>query len=139
MAAPKIAGVLETAIHVEDMKRAVEFYERLFQFERMDGNDRFCAFNVDGRNVFLLFLCGGSVEPVHTSGGVIPPHGGSGALHFAFAIAAADWDGWMKRLEANSVTIESIVYWPLGGRSMYFRDPDNHLVELVTPKTWPIY
>ncbi|MGH9864852.1 MAG: VOC family protein [Candidatus Acidiferrales bacterium] len=138
MAAPKIAGILETAIHVEDMKRAVEFYEKLFQFEKMEGNDRFCAFNA-GRDVFLLFRRGGSTESVQISGGVIPPHGSSGVLHFAFAIAAADWDEWMKRLEANGVAIESVVRWPLGGRSMYFRDPDNHLVELVTPGTWPIY
>ncbi len=25
------------------------------------------------------------------------------------------------------------------GRSVYFRDPDRHLLELVTPGCWPIY
>ena len=29
--------------------------------------------------------------------------------------------------------------WERGGRSLYFRDPDQHLLELATPGTWPIY
>jgi catechol 2,3-dioxygenase-like lactoylglutathione lyase family enzyme len=37
------------------------------------------------------------------------------------------------------VNIESRVKWPRGGESIYFRDPDDHLVELVTPGTWAIY
>lgn len=139
MTPPKIAGVIETAIHVEDMKRAEEFYERIFGFEKMMGDDRFCAFNIGGLDVFLLFRSGGSTQPTQIPGGRIPPHGGSGPLHFAFAIAEPDWDLWTKHLESNSVAIESIVRWPRGGRSIYFRDPDNHLVELATPGLWPNY
>ncbi|PYU59508.1 MAG: glyoxalase, partial [Acidobacteria bacterium] len=29
--------------------------------------------------------------------------------------------------------------WELGGWSLYFRDPDRHLIELATPGTWSIY
>jgi hypothetical protein len=35
--------------------------------------------------------------------------------------------------------VESKVVWPLGGHSLYFRDPDNHVVELATPGIWSIY
>jgi len=31
------------------------------------------------------------------------------------------------------------VDWPRGGRSLYFRDPDQHLLELITPGCWSIY
>ena len=139
MTPPKITGVLETAIHVADMKRAEEFYSSVMGFNKMDGSERFCAFDVGGRDVFLLFRSGGASEPVQLPGGMIPPHGGSGVLHFAFPIAEADWESWVKHLEANSVAIESVVRWPRGGRSMYFRDPDNHLVELATPGLWQNY
>jgi catechol 2,3-dioxygenase-like lactoylglutathione lyase family enzyme len=26
--------------------------------------------------------------------------------------------------------------WPGGARSLYFRDPDEHLVEFITPGFW---
>jgi catechol 2,3-dioxygenase-like lactoylglutathione lyase family enzyme len=31
------------------------------------------------------------------------------------------------------------VRWPRGGESIYFRDPDGHLVELATPGLWDNY
>ena len=72
-------------------------------------------------------------------GGVIPPHDGSGHLHFALAIPADEFAAWEERLRDSGVAIESRVKWPPGGESLYFRDPDNHLVELATPGTWAIY
>ena len=29
--------------------------------------------------------------------------------------------------------------WSRGGRSIYFRDPDGHLLELATPGLWAVY
>jgi catechol 2,3-dioxygenase-like lactoylglutathione lyase family enzyme len=46
---------------------------------------------------------------------------------------------WEQRLADAGIAIESRVRWGLGGESLYFRDPDNHLVELATPGTWPSY
>ncbi len=46
---------------------------------------------------------------------------------------------WRARLKACGIAIESEMHWPAGGRSLYFRDPDGNLVELVTPGIWPIY
>jgi catechol 2,3-dioxygenase-like lactoylglutathione lyase family enzyme len=89
--------------------------------------------------VLLLFKRGATLEPVQLPGGVLPPHDGAGQLHFAFAIRATDLASWRERLEAQGVIIESEVAWPRGGRSLYFRDPDYHLVELATPGVWPTY
>lgn len=69
----------------------------------------------------------------------IPPHDASGPSHFAFAIQSEDLELWTKHLESNGVQIESRVMWDRGGTSLYFRDPDNHSVELVTPGTWATY
>ena len=74
-----------------------------------------------------------------TPGGVIPSHGGSGSSHLAFSIASDDVTPWAHRLEAEGITIESVVNWPGGARSLYFRDPDGHLVELMSPGFWSIY
>jgi catechol 2,3-dioxygenase-like lactoylglutathione lyase family enzyme len=136
---PRVTGVLETCIHVEDVARSARFYENLFGFPRLADDDRFCAFDVAGRDVLILFRRGGTLEPVKLPGGVIPPHNGSGHLHFALAIPTEDLLAWEERLGQAGVKIESRVKWARGGESLYFRDPDNHLVELATPGTWAIY
>ena len=136
---PEVSGILETALHVEDVERAARFYEDIFGFKRMASDERFCAFSVAGRDVLLLFKRGGTLQPLRLPGGVIPPHDGSGHMHFAFSIAREEFDRWEKHLAAKGIPIESRVRWELGGQSIYFRDPDQHLVELITPGTWPIY
>jgi catechol 2,3-dioxygenase-like lactoylglutathione lyase family enzyme len=136
---PPIEGLLETALYVEDVQRAAEFYQRLFGFEKMVADERFCALNVAGKQVLLLFKRGSALQPTVLPGGTIPPHDGVGHLHFAFAIAASDLDAWEAWLAQQGVVIESRVAWERGSRSLYFRDPDQHLVELATPGLWPIY
>ena len=136
---PPIQGVLETGIYVADLARSREFYSRLFGFPVMTGDDRFCAFDVAGRDVLLLFLKGGTRGPVRTPGGWIPPHDGAGRLHYAFAIATGDLAAWETRLVEEGIEVESRVEWPRGGKSVYFRDPDDHLLELVTPGLWANY
>jgi catechol 2,3-dioxygenase-like lactoylglutathione lyase family enzyme len=136
---PRVTRMLETCIHVEDVARSAQFYESLFGFSRLAADDRFCAFGVAGRDVLILFRRGGTLEPVKLPGGVIPPHDGSGSLHFALAIPAADLPAWEQRLGEAGIPIESRVKWARGGESLYFRDPDNHLVELATPGIWPNY
>ena len=72
-------------------------------------------------------------------GGSIPPHDGSGPMHFAFAIAADSLAAWRARLAEAGVEIESEMVWPRGAVSLYFREPDGHLVELATPGLWANY
>ncbi|HUJ24300.1 MAG TPA: VOC family protein [Bryobacteraceae bacterium] len=134
-----ITGILETGIYVEDVPRSADFYRSIFGFKQLESDDRFCALSVAGHDVLLLFKRGATLKPMAMPGGILPPHDGSGQLHFAFSIPAADLAAWEQRLAQNSVAIESRVEWPRGGRSLYFRDPDGHLLELVTPGCWAIY
>jgi catechol 2,3-dioxygenase-like lactoylglutathione lyase family enzyme len=57
----------------------------------------------------------------------------------AFAVPAPDLDAWEAWLGQHGVAIEERRTWERGGRSLYFRDPDQHLIELATPGTWSIY
>lgn len=139
--APAINGVVETILYTDDLGRAAGFYREILGLREMKGDGhRFVAFDTGASRVLLLFKRGGTLEPQPVpSGGVIPPHDGHGPHHVAFAIAAADYDAWCARLVAHTIAIESETHWERGGRSVYFRDPDNHLVELVTPGIWPNY
>jgi len=136
---PNLLGVLETALYVEEFERACPFYEQLFGLNSIYRDQRLCAYDVGGRSVLLLFLRGRSFETVHLQGGTIPPHDGHGPVHFAFSIAANELAAWEARLAEANVAIEARTKWPLGGESLYFRDPDGHLVELATPGLWPGY
>jgi catechol 2,3-dioxygenase-like lactoylglutathione lyase family enzyme len=60
-------------------------------------------------------------------------------LHCAFAISSDELAAWKERLNARGVQIEGCMDWPRGGKSIYFRDPDGHLLELATPGLWPTY
>ena len=82
--------------------------------------------------VLLLFKKGGSQT-------IQSPHDGDGELHLAFAIAAATLQEWEAWLLQNGISIEEKHTWDLGGQSIYFRDPDRHLLELATPGVWSIY
>jgi catechol 2,3-dioxygenase-like lactoylglutathione lyase family enzyme len=136
---PRLNAVLETALYVDDLSRAKAFYEADLGLKLLFGNQRMCAFDVGGKSVLLLFLRGGSNEPMPTPGGTIPPHDGQGPLHIGFAVAADELAAWEVRLQERSIPIESKMTWSRGGTSLYFRDPDGHLLELATPGLWAIY
>ncbi len=136
---PKVRGVLETSLYVEDLARAVDFYKSIFEFETLVKDERMCALNISNHQVLLLFHKGASDKFMPVSGGVIPPHDGAGHLHVAFAISADDLELWEQHLRAKQIHIESRVVWSRGGTSLYIRDPDNHLIELATPGLWEIY
>jgi catechol 2,3-dioxygenase-like lactoylglutathione lyase family enzyme len=136
---PALSGVLETSLYVDDVGRSSEFYRSLFGFEVLIQDHRFCALSVAGKQVLLLFEKGSSTSVTVVPGGDIPPHDGAGQLHLAFSIPAAALSGWEARLAERNVAIESRVSWPRGGQSVYFRDPDRNLVELITPGCWSIY
>jgi catechol 2,3-dioxygenase-like lactoylglutathione lyase family enzyme len=136
---PKLSGVIETALYVDDLVRARAFYEKVLGLQALTADSRFVAFDVGGRSVLLLFLRGSTPETIELPGGTIPPHDGNGPIHMALAIPAAELPDWEKSLREHDVAIEGRTDWPRGGKSIYFRDPDNHLLELATPGIWKIY
>jgi catechol 2,3-dioxygenase-like lactoylglutathione lyase family enzyme len=136
---PRVTGIVETALYVDDLPRASRFYVELFGFPVMVQDARIVALDVGPGSVLLLFKRGASREAQPTPAGYVPPHDGSGPLHFAFAIPAADLEAWESRLAENGIAIEGRAHWPRGGTSLYFRDPDQHLVELATPGIWTNY
>lgn len=83
--------------------------------------------------------CGEAFDERHHSNEPVPPHAGVPPTHFAFAIAAEDVEGWTAKLEAEGMAVESVVTWPRGAMSVYFRDPDGNLAELITPGFWATY
>jgi catechol 2,3-dioxygenase-like lactoylglutathione lyase family enzyme len=136
---PGVHAILETALYVDDPQLAANFYQRLFGFKTLLEVERLIALDVASRSVLLLFKAGTTAEPYETPGGIIPPHAGSGPTHFAFSIDADEVDLWTQKLADEGIPLESRVEWPGGAQSLYFRDPDANLVELITPGFWRTY
>ena len=131
-----VSAILESALYVDDVARSAEFYKRLFGLRELVRDERICVLAVAEKQVLLIFKKGGTLDAVETPGGVIPPHDGDGQLHMAFEMPENEVDVWRRKLEEAGVEIESEVDWQTGGKSLYFRDPDNHCLELATRKTW---
>jgi len=130
---PRIDGILESSLYVDDVANSARFYEKVFGFTIISQfGERGCAMQAGNRQVLLLFKKGGS------RGGQ-SSHDGDGELHIAFAVSATElpiWEGWLAE---NGIAVEEKRTWDLGGQSLYFRDPDRHLIELATPGVWSIY
>jgi len=130
---PSTKGILESSLYVSDVARSVQFYEKIFGFRVIsDFGGRGCAMEAGDRQVLLLFKKGGSRA-------IQSPHDGDGELHLAFAIAAPELAAWEVWLAENGIELEEKRAWELGGHSLYFRDPDRHLLEVATPGVWSIY
>lgn len=136
---PRLDGILETALYTDDMQRARAFYENVLELAPIFEDSRLIAYGIAGRDVLLIFRRGAATQTVTMPGGTIPGHDGSGPLHVAFAVGKDEMKAWEDRLAANGVAVEGETKWSRGGRSIYFRDPDGHLLELATPGLWSVY
>ena len=133
---PAVNGILETSIYVERPSRSVEFYRRVFGFEPIapdpkkgiTDETRLVALRAGDRSVLLLFKKGGTDDTDAT-----------GSIHVAFGIGRSELTAWEEWLEKQGIPVESRKTWNYGGQALYFRDPDGHLLEVVTPGVWSIY
>lgn len=128
----KVFAVIETAIYVDDLDLAEDFYERVIGLKviaREEGRHVF--FQVGDGNVLLAFLPSTTLQ-----GDKLPHHGATGPGHFALGIEMQSFDAWRHHLETQGVSIERELEWSAGGKSLYFRDPAGNSVELITPGVW---
>lgn len=130
---PKTDGILESALYVTDPAQSARFYETIFGFRVISNfGERGCAIDAGQRHVLLLFRKRGSLATA-------TPHDGDGELHIAFAISRDELERWEAWLAENGIAVEERHVWERGGVSLYFRDPDRHLLEVVTPGVWSTY
>ena len=133
---PQVNGILETSLYVQHPAQSVEFYRRVFGFEPIDTDHnqgitdqtRLCAMRAGDRSVLLLFKKGATADTNAT-----------GAIHVAFGISRSELPAWEEWLSQQGITIEQRKTWEYGGQALYLRDPDGHLLEVVTPGVWSIF
>ena len=128
---PRIHGVHETVLYADDVAALVVFYREVVGLEEIEPPDQHsAAFRLADGNLLLVF------DPNRTSqpGRFVPEHGARGQVHVAFKVD--DLDAFAGSLRDHGVEIEREITWPLGGRSVYFRDPAGNSVEYVEGEIW---
>lgn len=130
---PPLDGILETAIYVGDVERAVAFYRAVLGLAIVDVSERLTAMSAGPRQLLLICKRGASGALSLT------PHDASGHQHVAFPIPSAALEAWEAWLAERGVQVVEKKRWDRGGTSLYFHDPDGHVLELATPGVWPVY
>jgi catechol 2,3-dioxygenase-like lactoylglutathione lyase family enzyme len=133
IAAPDLAGVLETALYHDSAQHEVigRFYREVLGLAAVAGWEDGVAFRI-GSGVLLLF----DRERLAQRAGPIADHGCSGPGHACLQAAPGEYERWRERLEAAGVTIVHDHDWG-GTRSFYFKDPAGNLLEIAESDLWP--
>ncbi len=128
---PPITFIKETCLYMEDLETCKQFYQEILGLPVIS--------YVKGRHVF--FRAGSSVllcfNPKDSSTKTeLPPHYGSGQLHFAFETPEDAYEDWKKHITEKGIIIEQEIHWRDNLYSFYFRDPFDNAVEIVMPGIW---
>ena len=127
----EILGIKETCLYVKDLLATRQFYSGKLGLEIIGEVPERHVFFWAGRSVLLCFLPEASKK-----GDTLPPHFGSGNLHLAFEVSPESYEDQKAIIHNLGIEIEHEHEWPNSLRSFYFRDPDNHLLEIVMTGMW---
>ncbi|WP_018698754.1 VOC family protein [Amorphus coralli] len=134
---PEIQGIVETVLYTDDVDHTAAFYEGVLGLEPVASHGGMRVFKVGTAQNLLLFDRKEAETDKPLPGGLVPGHRSDGPAHIAFHVSVADFDRWVEALQAAGVPITGRVAWPSGGRSLYFDDPADNVIELATPGLWP--
>ena len=126
-----ISHIKETCLYVADLEKTKIFYHEKLGLPLI----AFAA----GRHVFFragtsVLLCFNPDDARQKT--ALPPHYGSGHLHFAFEVEKEQYEAWKVKIGGLGIEVIQEVVWRKGVKSFYFRDPDLHVVEIAMPGIW---
>jgi catechol 2,3-dioxygenase-like lactoylglutathione lyase family enzyme len=121
-----ITALDHVAIGVADVERSCAFYARVLGFERLI--PEWDEPVVMGTNAMGLAIFDHKLHPSSTPDGTELPS--IRIMHIAFRVDRAGLDDARRELAGEDFELR---FWDHGlSQSVYFRDPDGHLIELTT-------
>ena len=118
-----------TIVPARDKEMSALFYERLFGFSYEGTLGHFAVVKIPSQSLSLDFVEREEFEP----------------QHYAFKVSEGEFDTIFGRIKVDgraygsgptTPTDGEINHWG-GGRGVYFRDPNGHLLELLTQDYTP--
>jgi catechol 2,3-dioxygenase-like lactoylglutathione lyase family enzyme len=131
---PPLLRIHETCLYAEDLAAMERFYTTILGLRKVsEMSPRGLTLRVNAQSVLLIFNPALTKDPQP----LVATHGATGPGHCAFTIEPRDLDAWRKHLTTGGVPIEKETTWQTGAISLYFRDPANNSIELITGELWP--
>jgi catechol 2,3-dioxygenase-like lactoylglutathione lyase family enzyme len=134
----KFEKIIETCIYSSDLKSIKDFYVNRLGLDLVSEEEGRHVFLKAGKSMLLIF---NPENTIVSKNGIFPSHGAitpPSSIHFALEIEQVDYEAARKILIKNKISIEKEMSWGSGGKSIYFRDPVDNLVEIVTKGQWPV-
>lgn len=126
-----IARIRETCLYVTDLHRSIAFYAGGLGLPVISVVEGRHVFFRAGDSVLLCFIADQTLKET-----VLPPHGATGSIHFAFEVAPGDYDAALQQVQQAGIAILHHHEWKHHLRSFYFHDPDGHVVEIIEEGVW---
>lgn len=127
----QINQIKETCLYVHDLAKTKAFYHDKLQLPIIGFVENSHIFFRAGSSVLLCFIAENSKHKKQ-----LPPHYGVGHLHFAFEVSDEQYAIWKSHLPTIGIPIIQEVSWKNNTKSFYFKDPDNHVGEIVMVGMW---
>ena len=125
----KLNGLDHLALNVKDMKRAENFYTQVLGFpviHRTETNAGLKHIEVDAGNVAIALFESPDLD-LKTAHKTMTD---DGYLHFAFGSSYDQFDATMQALKKDGVIMDGEPRDWGKSVSVYFRDPDDHQLEI---------
>lgn len=127
-----ILHIKETCIYVKSLQQTEDFYSGKLGLKVIGKVEGRHVFFKAGTSVLLCFIA----DSTNNDDMHMPSHGASGQIHFAFEINKEDYESVKKEILQKDIIIEHEQEWKKHTFSFYFRDPDEHLVEIAQKGIW---
>ena len=124
-----LKGLDHFALNVKDMKRAEEFYTRTLGFEvisRTETQTGLKHIEIDAGNMAIALFESPALDLEKANKTITE----DGYLHFAFGASYDQFDSTIEGLKQKGVIIDGEPRDWGQSVSIYFRDPDDHQLEI---------
>ncbi|KAJ4171566.1 hypothetical protein NW754_013335 [Fusarium falciforme] len=139
---PRLGQIVETILYTSSVPSLVAWYKDVFSITPFESNEALAGFSLPNDSILLLFDRSAITEDRHPPGGTIPKHGCPTGLgqHIAFACnGKEELKEWEEHFKVKGVEIIGRMEWERGGSSVYVKDWEGHVIEVMTRNIWQVY
>ncbi len=127
----KITQIKETCLYINDLAKAIQFYNGLLGLPLISEVKERHAFFRAGTSVLLCFI-----PEVTKEEDKLPAHFAYGPQHLAFEVPQNEYKDWCQKIINANIAITHEQEWKRGLMSFYFEDPFGNVLEIVPNGIW---